>query len=682
VSDLAVYALNLSFNQIQVLPTSFIQPLCELRILDLSGNQLRTLPDDFGIHLCHLRELRLSKNRLETLPPSFIALESLELLDLGWNALSDIEPRLFQNMRNLRHLWLQHNRLQTLPPSIGLLSSTLIDLLLDGNPFTTPMDALVAPLLLLSQNSTGRVVSSNSTSSTGGNSVSEAIKARLRKSPSLESKLLTSRMHWQRARMVLARTRTKNIVAAAAAQFLSGSQSHQNNGENEQASVSSTSSASVSPQMSSSTELFANTEQNSQSEGKSKSGLGLLRRMRKISASNTRLDELDKQVNALLDAASFPNVTSQPGSPLPPVKSCEEDALNKPIDTEDVVDQRNEHKKVDAVQTDNTQSGPTDLDKSPTSPLEAPAGVEQEATNETGNVDAASPTAGQRDSGYCTDKRLTNTDSELDGDEPALSPTMFSEGDRTVLETVDSTLDEEDHLSSFNVSDEVAALAAATKAAFMRRTRCPTGQALRQRASLPTLRGPSRDEESTLRIQLRHRSDHPQMNNVPTSPLANKPVIASSDSTENQHLDTTDLTATNNMNTLPNGTNQSSRLPFMRINSDSSLPKCDNNDVFASHDTFAMFHSSDVAPATMMGSAESSVYPYGTEGTDEHAVQRRQALRRLLGHLRDLWDLGIGTKMVNNSDIPVRLLESQPGASVPEEIIGNRPVSMDVNGCK
>jgi adenylate cyclase len=60
--------LNLSFNEIQVLPPSFLHNLQKLEELYLSGNQLTSIPTEDLVKMTRLSILFLNRNEFQTLP--------------------------------------------------------------------------------------------------------------------------------------------------------------------------------------------------------------------------------------------------------------------------------------------------------------------------------------------------------------------------------------------------------------------------------------------------------------------------------------------------------------------------------------------------------------------------------------------------------------------------------------
>ena len=79
--------LNLSFNNIQQLPSSFFRHLTNLRELYLSGNNISAIPTENLQHMTRLEVLYLNGNKLQTLPREISKLTSLFVMDVGSNVL-------------------------------------------------------------------------------------------------------------------------------------------------------------------------------------------------------------------------------------------------------------------------------------------------------------------------------------------------------------------------------------------------------------------------------------------------------------------------------------------------------------------------------------------------------------------------------------------------------------------
>jgi adenylate cyclase len=75
--------LNLSFNEIQALPFSFLRNLHKLEELYLSGNQLTSIPTEGLVKMTRLSILFLNGNQFQTLPAELGKIPSLTIIDAG-----------------------------------------------------------------------------------------------------------------------------------------------------------------------------------------------------------------------------------------------------------------------------------------------------------------------------------------------------------------------------------------------------------------------------------------------------------------------------------------------------------------------------------------------------------------------------------------------------------------------
>lgn len=105
--------LDLSFNQISTIPTSF-QDMCSLRRLNLRNNNLTgQLPELFlnltGWTKRALKELELTKNMLYGSFPDITEFSSLRELRISKNRLNGSFPEEFQQPSSLVELYLDGN---------------------------------------------------------------------------------------------------------------------------------------------------------------------------------------------------------------------------------------------------------------------------------------------------------------------------------------------------------------------------------------------------------------------------------------------------------------------------------------------------------------------------------------------------------------------------------------------
>ncbi|XP_062950009.1 transforming growth factor beta activator LRRC32 [Cynocephalus volans] len=102
--------VDLSYNEIELVPGSFLERLTSLRFLNLSRNCLQAFEARHSGSLPCLVLLDLSHNALEALELGPRALGSLRTLLLQDNALQDLPPYTFASLASLQRLNLQGNR--------------------------------------------------------------------------------------------------------------------------------------------------------------------------------------------------------------------------------------------------------------------------------------------------------------------------------------------------------------------------------------------------------------------------------------------------------------------------------------------------------------------------------------------------------------------------------------------
>lgn len=102
-----------------------------LEILDLSRNDLSVVPDNGLSGLRSLRELYLRENEIGSLEDrAFVGLAALRVLDVSGNRLDTLPPELFQSTRHLQQIYLQNNSIGVLAPGLleGLDQLLVLDL--------------------------------------------------------------------------------------------------------------------------------------------------------------------------------------------------------------------------------------------------------------------------------------------------------------------------------------------------------------------------------------------------------------------------------------------------------------------------------------------------------------------------------------------------------------------------
>ncbi|XP_004683282.1 PREDICTED: leucine-rich repeat-containing protein 32 [Condylura cristata] len=114
--------LDLSYNEIELLPEGFLEHLSSLRFLNLSRNCLRAFEAQPAGSLPCLLLLDISHNALGALEVGARALGSLRTLFLQDNALRDMPPTTFAGLASLQRLNLQGNRVRPCggPSQLGL----------------------------------------------------------------------------------------------------------------------------------------------------------------------------------------------------------------------------------------------------------------------------------------------------------------------------------------------------------------------------------------------------------------------------------------------------------------------------------------------------------------------------------------------------------------------------------
>ncbi|XP_007457769.1 PREDICTED: platelet glycoprotein Ib alpha chain [Lipotes vexillifer] len=107
--------LIISHNTLRSLPL-LGRALPALYALDISFNELASLSPDALVGLSHLRELYLRGNELKTLPPGLLQpTPKLRKLNLAENGLSELPSGLLDGLEELDTLYLQQNLLRTIP---------------------------------------------------------------------------------------------------------------------------------------------------------------------------------------------------------------------------------------------------------------------------------------------------------------------------------------------------------------------------------------------------------------------------------------------------------------------------------------------------------------------------------------------------------------------------------------
>ncbi|XP_021891484.1 plant intracellular Ras-group-related LRR protein 6-like [Carica papaya] len=114
--------LDLSNNNIQMIPESLTARLLNVIVLDVHSNQLKALPNSIGC-LSKLKLLNVSGNLIEYFPKTIENCRSLEELNANFNKLTRLPETLGFELVNLKKLSVNSNKLMFLPHSITYLTS-------------------------------------------------------------------------------------------------------------------------------------------------------------------------------------------------------------------------------------------------------------------------------------------------------------------------------------------------------------------------------------------------------------------------------------------------------------------------------------------------------------------------------------------------------------------------------
>ncbi|RDX83374.1 Plant intracellular Ras-group-related LRR protein 6, partial [Mucuna pruriens] len=114
--------LDLSNNNLQIIPESLTARLLNMVVLDVRSNQLRTLPNSIGC-LSKLKLLNVSGNLIEYLPKTIENCRSLEELNANFNKLIQLPEAIGFELINLKKLSVNSNKLVFLPRSTSHLTA-------------------------------------------------------------------------------------------------------------------------------------------------------------------------------------------------------------------------------------------------------------------------------------------------------------------------------------------------------------------------------------------------------------------------------------------------------------------------------------------------------------------------------------------------------------------------------
>ncbi|CAI9293724.1 unnamed protein product [Lactuca saligna] len=117
-----VYKLDISNNNLQLIPESLTARLLNIEVLDVHSNQLKTLPNSIGC-LSKLKTLNISGNQLQSLPITIENCRALEDINANFNQLTKLPDTIGFELVNLKKLSINSNKLTFLPSSTSHLTN-------------------------------------------------------------------------------------------------------------------------------------------------------------------------------------------------------------------------------------------------------------------------------------------------------------------------------------------------------------------------------------------------------------------------------------------------------------------------------------------------------------------------------------------------------------------------------
>ncbi|KAJ8002747.1 hypothetical protein DPEC_G00162160 [Dallia pectoralis] len=145
--SLFTYYLDLSMNNITLLPRGALSNMPFLQELRLAGNRLTDIPGGAFVGLFNLKVLMLQNNHLRRVPSEAIEnLRNLRSLRLDANRITSVSAGSFKGLASLRHLWLDDNALSEVPVRALASLPTLQALTLAMNRITHVQDLAFANL--------------------------------------------------------------------------------------------------------------------------------------------------------------------------------------------------------------------------------------------------------------------------------------------------------------------------------------------------------------------------------------------------------------------------------------------------------------------------------------------------------------------------------------------------------
>jgi Leucine-rich repeat (LRR) protein len=107
--------LNMSYNNLAIIPNNSFIYFKELVILDLSKNKITNLSSDSFYGLKKLKELDLGGNQITVIQDwLFNSTIELKRLKIGNNRLKSINNKIFKNLFDIEEIYLDHNQIESL----------------------------------------------------------------------------------------------------------------------------------------------------------------------------------------------------------------------------------------------------------------------------------------------------------------------------------------------------------------------------------------------------------------------------------------------------------------------------------------------------------------------------------------------------------------------------------------
>ncbi|XP_061197975.1 slit homolog 3 protein-like [Saccostrea echinata] len=149
LDDVNLSTLDMSFNEINNIPSEGLKTLTKLNNLDLSNCGIRYIHENAFSNLKNLNNLKLSNNYIQSVPKNIP--KNLLYLYMAGNQINVLRNNSFSDLRSLRRLHLGNNKILTLFEGAFLGLNKLEEIQLQGNRINTLPSRLFAPFTRLIQ---------------------------------------------------------------------------------------------------------------------------------------------------------------------------------------------------------------------------------------------------------------------------------------------------------------------------------------------------------------------------------------------------------------------------------------------------------------------------------------------------------------------------------------------------